>query len=385
MILAQKKVSTPTEERLLTSAIDLFAKNWYGTVSVAAICRAAGLSNGAYYRYFASKEAIFHKILERVLEMIRDTVAAPRGPNQRERLHSLIQAVVGFSRNHPDLVAVFREGQYRFFEYERSLVAIYTQSLSSALGKDVGLAEYVFAFGGLRFCAIRSALHGVPIAADDLDAIISRGLFRGMSFDPAKVFGGTATPLPVALEAPARERLLRAGKRLFGEKGYFDTNIHEVTDRAELSVGSFYSYFPSKESYLAELIRMIGHDVRFFIAKNLPPADGTPLNRLERELRGLWLWLVYLSIDKDCYPIVREAEFVVPAAVLEYYGHFVDGYLKNPEGNGDADQRTAIEFLLGIAHYLGIESAFDASPSNARSTLETIAGYLSRGFSRWMD
>jgi hypothetical protein len=99
----------------------------------------------------------------------------------------------------------------------------------------------------------------------------------------------------------------------------------------------------------------------------------------------LWLWLVYLSIDKDCYPVVREAEFVVPAAVLRYYGQFAEGYRKNPEGNGDADERTAIEFLLGVAHYLGIESAFDTSPSNARAAVQAIAEYLVHGFSNWMD
>ncbi len=112
---------------------------------------------------------------------------------------------------------------------------------------------------------------------------------------------------------------------------------------------------------------------------------ATGLNRLERELRGLWLWLVYLSIDKDCYAIVREAEFVLPSAVKEYYGAFVKGYGKNPEGNGYGDQGTAIEFLLGIAHYFGIEVAFDESPANARAAIEAIGRYLSRGFSDLPD
>ncbi len=374
-----------TEKRLIESAINLFSHNWYGTVSVAAICRGAALSNGVFYRYFDGKEELFRRILEQVLEMIRSAVSAPRGSCKKDRIHSLVHAVVGFSREHTELVAVFREGQYRFFEYERKLMAIYQHSLSSALGREIGLPEYLFALGGMRFCAIRSALHGVEIRVEDLEDILCRGLFRGMTFDGSKVFGGTATPHPIALDVSARERLLHAGKRLFGEKGFFETNIHEITDLAELSVGAFYSHFESKEAYLAELIRMVGHDVRSFIARNLPLSDGVPLNRLERELRGLWLWLVYLSIDKDCYPIVREAEFVLPAAVREYYGHFVDGYLKNPEGNGDADQATAIEFLLGIAHYSGIEAAFDMSPLNARAAVQAIGGYLSRGFSDWLD
>jgi AcrR family transcriptional regulator len=373
-----------TEERLLQAAVGLFAEKWYGTVSVAAICRAAGLSNGVFYRYFENKEALFRRILARVLEMIREAVQAPTGTGPRQRLSALVKAIVGFSWAHPDLVAVFREGQYRFFEYERQLVSIYERGLGAALGRETGLPEYLFALGGVRFCAIRRALHGVEIRLDDLDVILCSGLFRGMSFDPARVFGGSAVPLPVALEEDAQGRLLDAGKRLFGEKGFFETNIHEVTDRAGLSVGAFYNYFDSKEAFFAEIIRRAGHDVRAFIARNLPASDGAPLNRLERELRGLWLWLVFLSIDKDCYTIVREAEFVLPAAVREYYGLFVEGYRKNPEGNGEADQRTAIEFLLGIAHYVGIEAAFDASPWNARAALEAMGDYLSRGFSRWL-
>ena len=37
--------------------------------------------------------------------------------------------------------------------------------------------------------------------------------------------------------------------------------------------------------------------------------------------------------------MVREAEFVLPSAVRDYYGRFVEGYRKNPDGNGEADRR----------------------------------------------
>jgi AcrR family transcriptional regulator len=370
-----------TEARLLDAAVRLFSKHWYGTVSVAAICRGAGLSNGVFYNYFDNKEALFRRILTRVQDMIREALEGLPGAAPEERLRSLAGAIIGFSEKHPDLVSVFREGQYRFFEYERGLVSIYLKGLSAALGRETGLPEYLFALGGVRFCSIRAALQGIEIRREDIHSILWRGLFRGMSFDPARVFGGTATPLPVALEESARGRLLRSGKRLFGEKGFFETNIHEVTDGAGLSVGAFYNYFGSKELFFSEIIRSVGHDVRAFISRNLPASDGLPLNRLERELRGLWLWIVYLSIDKDCYAIVREAEFVLPGAVREYYGHFVEGYRKNPEGNGEADEGTAIEFLLGIAHYFGIEAAFEASPWNSRAAVEAVGGYLSRGLS----
>ncbi|MBL8966207.1 MAG: TetR/AcrR family transcriptional regulator [Spirochaetaceae bacterium] len=380
----------PTEEQLLDAAVGLFAQKWYGTVSVAEICRSAGLSNGVFYRYFENKEVLFKRILERVLELLKTAVEGASGAGPKERLEDLEERVLRFSAEHPDLVSVFREGQYRYFDYERRLVALYLRALGQALGRGVELAEYLFALGGLRFCATQRVYNGAAIDPASILAIVEKGLFRGMDFDPELVFGGTATPLPLPLDQDARARLLKSGKRLFGEKGYYETNIHDVTGAAGLSVGAFYTYFASKEVFYAEIIEMVGKQVRGFIARNLAPAAGPkPLNRLERELRGLWLWLVYLSIDKDCYAIVREAEFVLPDAVRDYYGRFVAGYRKNPEGNAapgsGIDDGTAIEFLLGVAHYAGIEVAFDESPVNARAVVEAIGRYLGRGFSEYLS
>jgi len=180
---------------------------------------------------------------------------------------------------------------------------------------------------------------------------------------------------------------LRSGRRLFGEKGYFETNIHEVTSGAQLSVGAFYTHFGSKEAFYAELIGLVGHDVRAFIATNM--AGTTGLNALEFELRGLWLWLVYLSMDRNCYNIVREAEFVLPATVREYYGAFAAGYKKRQaplritRTAPQLDEATAIEFLMGLAHYFGMEAAFDTSPINARALVETLGGYLAHGLSEF--
>jgi AcrR family transcriptional regulator len=387
----QSRGNPETAERLVAAAVELFSKKWYGTVSVAEICRAAGLSNGVFYRYFEDKETLFKVILGRVLEQVREVLEQVDGATPRERIHHFAEAIFRFSEDHGDLVSVFREGQYRYFEYERRLVAIYTRTLSDVLGREIGLAEYLFALGGLRFCAINWALNAVPVRLESACTILTDGLFPGLTFDPGRVFGGSASPLPVALEEGVRERLLRSGRRLFGEKGYFETNIHEVTSGAQLSVGAFYTYFDSKEAFYAEIIALVGHDARAFISRNLAvPGTGT-LNAVEFELRGLWLWLVYLSIDKHCYNIVREAEFVLPATVREYYGAFAAGYHRRPlelkvtSAAPSIDEATAIEYLMGLAHYFGMEAAFDASPVNARALVETIGGYLVHGLSDFLS
>jgi AcrR family transcriptional regulator len=379
-----------TAERLVAAAVEHFAKKWYGTVSVAEICRTAGLSNGVFYRYFDGKEALFKVILGRVLDQVREALERVEGATPRERLRRFAEVIFRFSEEHPDLVSVFREGQYRYFEYERRLVAIYVRSLSAVLGREIGLAEYLFALGGLRFCAINWAFNAAPTHLEAACDILTDGLFRGLAFDPDKVFGGMATPLPVTLEKGVRERLLRSGRRLFGEKGFFETNIHEVTSGIGLSVGAFYTHFESKEAFYAEIIAMVGHDVRAFIAKNLAEPGTGPLNALEYELRGLWLWLVYVSLDRHCYNIVREAEFVLPLAVREYYGAFAEGYRRRPAGLSvtsaapGLDEGTAIEFLMGLAHYFGLEAAFDEAPVNARALVDTIGGYLAHGLAEFL-
>jgi AcrR family transcriptional regulator len=372
-----------TASRLEASAIRLFSKRWYSSVSVAEICRGAGLSNGIFYRYYDNKEAIVRRILEDTISRIERALAAIEGDTLRERIASMTGILVCFAREHRDLVTVFREGQYRFFEYERRLTELYRRTLGRVLGRNASIADYLFTVGGIRFAAVSAALHDSSISEDAIVDIIFSGIFKGHSWSGNKVFNLTVTPQPIILNEGSRERLLRAGKRLFGEKGFHEVNIHEITDGSGLSVGAFYRHFTSKETFFEELIESAGREVRHFITANLSPG----LNRLEREMQGIFLFGVFLSLDRWCYNIVREGEFVAPAKVREYYAAFEKGYRKVGDEAMDASsiaadplyRDTAIEFMLGISHYYGIELTFDDSPHNAKAIVETIGNYLSAG------
>ncbi len=47
-----------------------------------------------------------------------------------------------------------------------------------------------------------------------------------------------------------RQDILKASRRLFKEKGYDNTMIEDVADKAEISKATLYNYFPNKESLL---------------------------------------------------------------------------------------------------------------------------------------
>lgn len=52
-----------------------------------------------------------------------------------------------------------------------------------------------------------------------------------------------------------REKLLRAGKTLFSEKGFDAVSIDEITETADLGKGTFYYHFGTKDQLIQELIR----------------------------------------------------------------------------------------------------------------------------------
>ncbi len=51
-----------------------------------------------------------------------------------------------------------------------------------------------------------------------------------------------------------RARLLAAGRRIFGQKGYEAASIEEIAGRAGAAAGAFYQYFASKRQFLIVLM-----------------------------------------------------------------------------------------------------------------------------------
>lgn len=63
LLTLQSRAET-THARLLQVALDLFSRNGYDATGVAEICSAAGVSKGAFYHHFPSKQAVFIALLE---------------------------------------------------------------------------------------------------------------------------------------------------------------------------------------------------------------------------------------------------------------------------------------------------------------------------------
>jgi len=75
--------STNVAERVTAAALDLFATQGYATTSVQQIVEAAGVTKGAMYHYFQSKDDLLFAVYDRMLALQKahlDEIVAAGGP-----------------------------------------------------------------------------------------------------------------------------------------------------------------------------------------------------------------------------------------------------------------------------------------------------------------
>ena len=91
-----------SSKKILEAAKRVFAKKGLAA-TVADIAAEAGVSQGLAYRYFPSKEAIFHTLLRQMLQSGEaDRFAEETGRGPRERLERFVTQTIRLRREHPE-------------------------------------------------------------------------------------------------------------------------------------------------------------------------------------------------------------------------------------------------------------------------------------------
>ena len=110
-------------------------------------------------------------------------------------------------------------------------------------------------------------------------------------------------------------KILDAAREEFGERGYSESSIVGITQRAGVALGTFYTYFDSKEALFQALVRDMSAQVRDHVAPALRESTDT----IDGEARALESFLWFAREHRDVYRIIDEAEFVEPRAYREHY------------------------------------------------------------------
>jgi AcrR family transcriptional regulator len=166
---------------------------------------------------------------------------------------------------------------------------------------------------------------------------------------------------------PRGERTLRkildAAREEFGQRGFSESSIVGITQRAGVALGTFYTYFDSKEALFQALVRDMSAQVRDHVA----PVLKESTDALEGERRALESFLDFAREHRDVYRIIDEAEFVDPAAYREHYettANRIAARLIAARGRGEVDGGYSDEELeilswaiMGANVFLGLRFA----------------------------
>jgi AcrR family transcriptional regulator len=76
------------------------------------------------------------------------------------------------------------------------------------------------------------------------------------------VNAGTATGKRERTKAANREAILGAARHVFSEIGYGAASVRDIVRGTDLATGTFYNYFPDKESVLRALVDQIAVEAR---------------------------------------------------------------------------------------------------------------------------
>jgi AcrR family transcriptional regulator len=144
--------------------------------------------------------------------------------------------------------------------------------------------------------------HQVPAPAAN-QANISQASVNGMKLP--RTARGQAT----------LRRLLDAAAKEFGERGFHDASISGITRRAGTALGSFYTYFDSKDAIFGAVVRDMSEAVATIVSSKV----GTELTGIVREREALAAFLGFAREHKELYRIIDEAEFADPASYRAHY------------------------------------------------------------------
>ena len=102
--------SEETRARIIEAAIKLFSARGYNAASVDDICEAAGISKGAFYHHFESKQALFLALLDGWLQTIDNAIDASRDKTAPETFMQMTEAF-------PYIFETAEEGLPMFLEF----------------------------------------------------------------------------------------------------------------------------------------------------------------------------------------------------------------------------------------------------------------------------
>lgn len=181
-------------------------------------------------------------------------------------------------------------------------------------------------------------------------------------------------------------KLLDAAAGEFGEHGFHEASISSITRRAGVALGSFYTYFDSKDAIFRALVSDMSEAVKQAAREGVEgQTDAFVIERAALES-----FLLFATDHKEIYRIIDESEFVDPVSYRAHYETTAQRIGMRLEAGRDqgvvrADLSEVETWaLMGMNVFLGLRFAIwqrDGDPS-AKEVASIANALLQRGIGR---
>jgi len=249
-------------ERLFGATVATVAEKGYEATTVADLVKLSGVSRSAFYKHFDDKQACFLAAVEAMvkptLEKLSADESAPPGLERaRQAFTNLIETIVAQpAAAKMCIVEVYAAGPEG--------AALVDRSMDSATALAAHMLEQVPERQNLPIELVRALVGGIQ-------KVIHKRLYRGQEAELTELapqlwdwlFSYPVPPGPLKAtrrrtvkavpfaerqaQSSPPERVLRALAAVVAEKGYPDTTVAEIVERASTSQRTFYEHFKNKE------------------------------------------------------------------------------------------------------------------------------------------
>jgi AcrR family transcriptional regulator len=249
-------------ERLFAAMVATVAEQGYEATTVADLVDLSGVSRSAFYRHFGDKQECFIAAIEALVGPALETAEAGLEPPgdvklAKQAFEMLIKQIVAQpAASKMCFVEVYAAGPEGVALVDRTIDAF------EALVKQ--MLDQMPGHEGMPPEIVRALIGGIQ-------KVIHKRLYRGQEQELLKLAPQlwdwllSNPPPPGPLKAPRRrtrkappfderqaassppERILRALAAVVSEKGYHETTVAEIVERARTSQRTFYEHFDNKE------------------------------------------------------------------------------------------------------------------------------------------
>lgn len=179
-------------------------------------------------------------------------------------------------------------------------------------------------------------------------------------------------------------KLLDAAALEFGEKGFHESSITGITARAGTALGSFYTYFDSKNEIFRALVKDLSDRVRIQAATT----QTANKSAVETEQMALTAFLRFSREHKEIYRIIDEAEFVDPVSYRTHYESTAKRIFERLRRGSDSGefqddlQEAHAWAIMGMNVFLGLRYSIWSDTESDENVAAIARSLLERGILR---